>query len=335
MENVKNLIKLHYKSHPDFQYYQLHIEKIEENRRENPDIAIETCKSLIEGVSKTILNNLDVTFDEKRETTGRNPRSVQWFFKEALKKISDNSEDFESGFVQASGQIINITQSIRTERGDISHGKSVPKLVESTPEFADMIVNMTNLIVSYTLKHYFEIDQESDGELDYYSEKLEGYNTWLDDSQPDFPIAKATYSKVLYDNDYDEYENRYSDEYLRSTEELQEEKEDKPKEEQGTKSKVDEENLKILSSNFNEDSFWTAKRLEMLKGLTDNYQFNFLESKNVIAEYLFTDKDPLPDEAIKILKERPSFKERKEKIGFAISRIKMIAGMLSQNDEEE
>lgn len=331
MDAVKNLLKLHKKSHSDFQYYQLHIDKIEENRSENPDIAIETCKSLIEGVSKTILNNLDVTFDEKRETTGRNPRSVQWFFKEALKKISENSEDFESGFVQASGQIINITQSIRTERGDISHGKSVPKLVESTPEFADMIVNMTNLIVSYTLKHYFEIDQESDGELDYYSEKLEDYNTWLDDSQPDFPIAKATYSKVLYDNDYDEYENRYTDEYLRSTEELPEEEVDEPKGKLETRRITGGDIVKILSTDFNEDTFWTAGRLEMLKGLTKNYQFKFEESKTVIEEYLFTDKDPLPDEAVKVLKERPSFKERKEKIEFAISRIRMIAGILKEN----
>jgi hypothetical protein len=332
MDAVKNLLKLHKKSHSDFQYYQLHIDKIEENRTENPDIAIETCKSLIEGVSKTILNNLDATFDEKRETTGRNPRSVQWFFKEALKKISDNSEDFESAFVQASGQIINITQSIRTERGDISHGKSVPKLVESTPEFADMIVNMTNLIVSYTLKHYFEIDQESNGKLDYYSEDLEAYNNWLDESQPDFPIAKATYSKVLYDNDFDEYENRYSDEYLRSAEEVLEDEVDKPKGKLETRRITGGKTVKILSTDFNEDSFWTGKKLGKLLQFAKNENFNFRELRKFINDYFFNKAIVTRNDILPVLKKKPTLNNRSTVLEFELDKIIDFASKLEVDD---
>lgn len=332
MDAVKNLLKLHKKSHSDFQYYQLHIDKIEENRSENPDIAIETCKSLIEGVSKTILNNLDVTFDEKRETTGRNPRSVQWFFKEALKKISENSEDFESGFVQASGQIINITQSIRTERGDISHGKSVPKLVESTPEFADMIVNMTNLIVSYTLKHYFEIDQVSDGELDYYSEKLEGYNTWLDDSQPDFPIAKATYSKVLYDNDYDEYENRYTDEYLRSTEDSTEEEVDEPKGKLETRRISGGEIVKILSTDFNEDTFWTEEKTKLLEEFASRENLLFAELKQFLNDYYFNKDVVSRNDVLPVMINKPGLINRGTILQVELNKIIEFASELEKLD---
>lgn len=214
---LNEILEMNINKYPDFGYYKLHISKIEINITSNPDIAIETCKSLIEGVSKSILNRIDNTFDEKAETSGRNAKSVQQLFKRALEKLSELNEQFESGFVHSSGQIINITSNIRTERGDISHGKSVPKECNSTPEFSALVANMTDLIISYVLKHFFEIDLGYRAKLAYDSAEMESYNIWLDESVV-FPITKARYSQLLYENDYDEYESRYTDEYLKPLE---------------------------------------------------------------------------------------------------------------------
>ena len=240
MEKVKLILHQHKSTYSDFEYYHLHIEKIENNKSKNPDIAIESCKSLIEGVSKSVLNRLDITFDEKKESSGKNPRSVQWFFKKSLEKIAEKSEEFEASFVTSSGQIINIISEIRTKRGDISHGKSVPKLVESSPEFAEMVTNMTDLIVSYTLKHFFQIDTTNKEKLDYFPKDEENpnedeetiikYNSYLDESQPDFPISTINYSQLLYENDYDEYETRFYDEFLKTLE-LDEDSDEAEKEE--------------------------------------------------------------------------------------------------------
>jgi hypothetical protein len=215
MDTLKEILQKNEGKYPDFKYYFLHISKIESNLFLNPDIAIETCKSLIEGISKSILNRIDNTFNEKLETTGNRAKSVQQLFKRALEKIAEQNEKFEQGFVHSSGQIINITSEIRTERGDISHGKSAPKEISSTPQFAVMISKMTDIILGYVLEHFFQIDLSYKEKLAYDSESMTSFNNWLDESV-DFPIAKAKYSHLLFEYDYDEYESRYNDEFLKS-----------------------------------------------------------------------------------------------------------------------
>lgn len=327
MEKVKLLLHQNKYKYSDFEYYHLHIEKIENNKSKNPDIAIESCKSLIEGVSKSILNRLDITFDEKKESSGKNPRSVQWFFKKSLEKIAEKSEEFEASFVASSGQIINIISEIRTKRGDISHGKSVPKLSESSPEFAEMVTNMTDLIVSYTLKHFFQIDTTSKERLEYFpkdeenrtevEESIIQYNTYLDESQPDFPISTTNYSQLLFENDYDEYETRYFDEFLKT---LDDEEEDKtePKEEEEPKITVEVSNPAIehLVKEFFADVFWTDERKQKLTEFAHQESLLEDELKKVINNYLDDEKEPFPDSIKETMIAKPSLLEfRKIKKG--------------------
>lgn len=336
MERVKLLLHQHKHTYSDFEYYHLHIEKIENNKSKNPDIAIESCKSLIEGVSKSILNRLDITFDEKKESSGKNPRSVQWFFKKSLEKIAEKSEDFEASFVTSSGQIINIISEIRTKRGDISHGKSAPKLVESSPEFAEMVSSMTDLIVSYTLKHFFQIDLSPKGKLDYYTEvdkSIIQYNVYLDESQPDFPISTTSYSQLLYENDYDEYENRYFNEFKTSIEVSDELKErisylietlttiikskvtseehidNIEKEEPKVITEVNNPTIENLVKDFFADAFWTDEKNAELALFAEKEKLKEAELKQVINFYLDEQKEPFPDNIKKTMIERPSLLE--------------------------
>lgn len=331
MEKVKLLLHQHKHSNSDFEYYHLHIEKVNANKSTNPDIAIETCKSLIEGVSKSVLKRLDNTFDEKKETTGKNPRSVQWFFKKSLEKIAEKSEDFEATFVASSGQIINIISEIRTKRGDISHGKSVPKKSESSPEFAEMVVNMTDLIVSYTLKHFFHIDTIYGEKLNYFTEvdaeNLEGdipkemelnikYNTYLDDSEPDFPISKVSYSQLLFENDYDEYETRYFDEFLKT---LEKEEDEETTEEEVVPVPVEkeEQDFVSLTNQFDETTFWTKENLDKLLEFIQVENLIEANTKKLIEEYLFTENPPFPDDVKASMVEKPSllqFRKIKEEL---------------------
>ena len=76
------------------------------------------------------------------------------------------------------------------------------------------------------LKILFQIDIPKTGRIAYDDKKMEEYNIWLDDST-EFPIKKAKYSQLLYENDYDEYESRYSDEFLK-TDETEGEVEEEP-----------------------------------------------------------------------------------------------------------
>ena len=44
---------------PEFRYYIRLIKKAERNITSHPDVCVETCKSLLEGVAKTIILTLD------------------------------------------------------------------------------------------------------------------------------------------------------------------------------------------------------------------------------------------------------------------------------------
>lgn len=321
MERVKLLLHQHKHTYSDFEYYHLHIEKIENNKSKNPDIAIESCKSLIEGVSKSVLNRLDITFDEKKESYGKNPRSVQWFFKKSLEKIAEKSEEFEASFVASSGQIINIISEIRTKRGDISHGKSVPKLVESSPEFAEMVTNMTDLIVSYTLKHFFQIDTTDKDKLDYFPKDEENpnedeeiiikYNTYLDESQPDFPISTTSYSQLLYENDYDEYEIRFYDEFLKTLE-PEEDSDETEKQEPTVIVEASNPTIEHLVKEFFADVFWTNERNAELTVFAEKENLKEAELKQVINFYLDEEKEPFPDSIKETMIDRPSLLEFRE-----------------------
>lgn len=343
MEKVKLLLHQNKRKYSDFGYYYLHIEKVENNKSKNPDIAIETCKSLIEGVSKSVLKTLDTTFDEKKETTGRSAKSVQQFFKKALEKIAEKSEEFEVGFIHASGQIINIISEIRTKRGDISHGKSVPKIEESSPEFAEMVTNMTDLIISYTLKHFFQIDVTHRDKLNYHTEEDKNiieYNIYLDESQPDFPISTTKYSQLLYENDYDEYENRYFNEFKSSIEvndglkeaitdlmntltkviksKVKSEKDidNTEKEEPKVIVEVNNPTIEHLVKDFFANEFWTDERNEALTIFARQENLKEAELKQVINLHLDEEKEPFPDSIKETMIDKPSLLEfRKIKKG--------------------
>jgi len=364
MERVAKILIENKKKYPDFEYYNLHLSKIQKNVIENPDIAIETCKSLIEGVSKSILNRLDVTFDEKTATSGRNPKSVQQLFKLALEKVAEQNENFESGFVHSSGQIINITSNIRTERGDISHGKSVPKTNNSTSEFSSMVSKMTDLVISYVLKHFFEIDLGYKEKLNYEDREMEAYNYWLDDNTY-FPIKKAKYSQLLFENDYDEYEIRYSDEFLKLGED-EEETEHKDKTVEVEINTIEEEIAEMsttkkefekpskppskiggffnfdsgmkekkepvdLVNTFNATTFWTEEANKQLELFAESINLKAEKLKNLINNYLFTEKRSIRDEVVAAMNKKPTLVERRTIIEPLIDKIIKFANDLKKS----
>jgi hypothetical protein len=104
----------------DFEYYQVVVDKIIENQSANPDIAIESCKSLVEGLSKSILKHTDKSYRDSQ----RPAEEMLPLFKKAVNALADRGANVEEQFTKAVGNLIHQLGSIRNERGDISHGKS-------------------------------------------------------------------------------------------------------------------------------------------------------------------------------------------------------------------
>jgi hypothetical protein len=214
MKKVETLITANIDNHSNFEEYFKIIGVIKENESTNPDICIESCKALIEGVSKTIYNKID---SSKSIAELDKYTSVEKLFKDAMSKLAEKcDDDFEGDFVRQYSSMIHVIGEIRNKRGDISHGRVAPKPVYSSIKFASTVVKMTESILEYILEHYFQLDLNPIIKLDYDAEEMVAYNAWLDENVA-FPIAKARYSKVLYENDYDEYEIGYTD-FLKSIE---------------------------------------------------------------------------------------------------------------------
>ena len=197
MNQTKDILKALESRYTNIDYYQTIIQKIEENVESHPDISIESCKALLEGLSKFILQQIDTNYDFKRVEKGE--IKLQELFKHSLKQLSNKCELFEEDFINRVGSIIHLLGEIRTKRGDISHGKLSPKEHFSDLAFAKLVYNVTDGIAFYLLHCFNTIP--IDKELEYKDHPE--FNDWIDNENP---IANLSYSKALFDQDPVAYE---------------------------------------------------------------------------------------------------------------------------------
>lgn len=333
MLKIRDIITKNVDKQSHFEEYFKIIDIIQANEIVNPDICIESCKALIEGVSKTIIINLDNT----RTASNIDDDNLPKLFKESMNLLIANCEDLEGDFVVRFSAIIQVLGEIRNKRGDISHGRMAPKAIFSSHKLATTIKNMTENILEYVLEHYFMIDFEN-GKLGY--EELEDYNIWLDDNT-DFPIKKAKYSQLLFENDYDEYESRYSDEFLKTddTEEVEVEVE-KPKVKEIPKKVAVEveqskEAIKKLVNTFDEASFWVEPTTEKVATFAVTENLKAEELKSLITDYLFSDKKPLRDAVTMAMNEKPALKDKAKIVVPLTDKITAFADELKNTTEEE
>ena len=212
MQLTRDILKRHKDSHEHFEYYYTIIEKIENNVSKNPDISIESSKALIEGICKSILLRLDSSHTKR--TVDR--MGFRGIYSGACDRISQNIE-FEIDFIHRTSAMIDRLAELRNERADISHGKASPKEFVSTKSTAKMIMQVTDSILNYILESFFAIDLSFKDELAY--EDNPGFNELLGELNPSDYIV---YSKALYDQDYDAYEEQLQD-YLDNLEETEQE----------------------------------------------------------------------------------------------------------------
>jgi hypothetical protein len=154
MNLVREIIINNRAKHEHFRYYVSIIEIIETNINTNPDVSIESCKSLVEGLSKSILKQLDNTYSNT-EIDGLN---FQQLFKRAMLKLAENHSAIEIDFINQANKLIVTLGEIRNKRGDISHGKLAPKFVFSSSKYAELIMKMTESVIYYILEHFFAIE---------------------------------------------------------------------------------------------------------------------------------------------------------------------------------
>jgi len=198
---------------PDFRYYLPLMKKAERNVSNHPDICIETCKSLVEGISKTIILSLE---DGVRPEDIKD-LDISPLVKRAGKLLQQDDTIIEEGFVTRVASVAHFIGVLRNERGDISHGKAVPKKIQSNDKLANAILQVSSGLLIYMLDTYFtklserrtrieaaELEKTQAVDLEQLSfGDNEDFNSWLDENYP--YEGKLNYSFALFSLYYEDY----------------------------------------------------------------------------------------------------------------------------------
>ena len=197
MEKLRREIK-RIKKHR-LEYYDSLLDVVEAYTEEKPDITIETCKSLIEGISKLVIH-----LSTKEPLHRLKYWDFQHLFKEALSELEKNSESFDSHLSNRLGSAVHYLGELRNQHGDISHGKASLKEQVHDADFSEMVIGVTDSICTYMLR---KLDQSTDDELQY--DKNDEFNNYLDELYP--LDGKVKYSKALFEQEPETYEVQLGD----------------------------------------------------------------------------------------------------------------------------
>lgn len=194
MKQTKEILSQLKSQYTNIDYYNIIVEKIEENVNSNPDIAIESCKALLEGISKFILKQIDPSYDPAVvDKTDFHP-----LVKQSMFKLAEYNEDVEVDFINKVNKLIVCVGEVRNRRGDISHGKLSPKEYFSDAHFSNLVVTITDNVLFYILSCFSKVKLVK--VLEY--EDNSDFNENLDVENP---FGILSYSKALFDQDIKAY----------------------------------------------------------------------------------------------------------------------------------
>lgn len=180
-------------------YYQSHLDLVEGYIDEKPDISIETCKALIEGISKLSLHLLN-----QEPLDSHNDEKFQALVKRALSELQKGRGFSDADLCKRLSGVVHYIGEVRNEHCDIGHGRASLKEQVNDAEFADLIVGITDNICTYMLRR---LDRLADKVTEY--EDHPEFNDFLDERNP-LP-GKIRYSRALFDQEFETYEIELGD----------------------------------------------------------------------------------------------------------------------------
>lgn len=267
MIQTRQILEQYKGKYPDFEYYYTIVQEVEDNTILHPDICVESCKALIEGVSRSVLDRLDNT----RSREDINKIEFNPVYQEAIKKLDDEyhrinveESNFEIDICNQFAKLVYKVNIIRNDRGDISHGRAVPKELNSNQKLARTVMGIADHIVAYILEHLFILLDAlpKDSLQPYDCNDYEEFNKFLDSGYENFPISKAQYSQVLYDYEPETYFVKYKD-FTSTT----------------------DEDTTIATEDYDSFSFWTDSRINTLNEFCQGWKFNPSKVLELIDRY--------------------------------------------------
>lgn len=212
MDSLEALVKRHLKEFPDFQYYGAFAEFISAIENYHQDlhmgVSLDCCNSLLQSICKTIITQIDSTVEVKSLDSGSHG-TIDSLVAKAANMIKKNDDIHEINFVRRLTKLAEPIRKLRDARGDLSHGKCVPKELLNDQDLSRLLKEITESLSRYLISSFFSFQLEKlqekpevEENLIKYEDNLE-FNELLDEEYP--YEGKLLYSQALYTLYYEDY----------------------------------------------------------------------------------------------------------------------------------
>ncbi|MCW6052367.1 hypothetical protein K4039_20285 [Lyngbya sp. CCAP 1446/10] len=212
MESLEALVKRHFKEFPEFHYYGAFAEfvsAIESYHQDlNMGVSSDCCNSLLQSLCKTIITQIDSTTVGSLE-----PLRTDQLIKKVATLLQKNDDVCERDFASQLGKIGVHINAIRNNRGELSHGRCIPKELLNDQDLSRLLREITESLSRYLISSFFifTLDKQSKEDIEIekdqirYEENSE-FNDLLDE---EYPLdGKLLYSQALYTLYYEDYNIR-------------------------------------------------------------------------------------------------------------------------------
>ena len=187
---------------PSFSIFEKHVSTIEQTVETNPSLCVETCKSLIEGICKSILTNRGIDYAKFEK--------FQALVKGTILEMSSGIDTFQTEMSELSKRISPIVQyiaEIRNNNGFASHGQDLN--MSMVPySLALLCMKTTDVLCGFLLHFYITHTDKKDSRLRY--EDLKEFNDYYDSGTPlQLNGIELSASLALFHQDYEAYKAEY------------------------------------------------------------------------------------------------------------------------------
>lgn len=171
-------------------------------------MSLDCCNSLLQSICKTIITQIDLNIEGKTLNKGAKSETNN-LISEAAKLLQKNDDLYERNFISQLSQIGKHINELRNARGDLSHGKHIPKELLNDQDLSRLLREITESLSRYLISSFFSFkleqfkkEPEIEKDLIRYEDNPE-FNEFLDE---DYPYeGKLLYSQALYTLYYEDY----------------------------------------------------------------------------------------------------------------------------------
>jgi len=183
-----------------------YIELVEQNKSRNPNIALDAAKSILECISKTVLENKGVEYP--RDSTIQSLVGKTFEQLPIFEQLTPGDKEATKRIIRAVASIVQSVGDFRNTHGFFSHGHDL-----HAPKFdmylIELVVDTVDALSTFLIAAHSEdlLDRKR-----MFYEDYSAFNEWFDSNNETISIAgvEISPSRALFDQDLEAYKESFN-----------------------------------------------------------------------------------------------------------------------------